>query len=865
MAAAEDNAMYSSQDGRRGFAEKNPKNRHTLSRYREKVLTKGNRPTINVGYPRRLRRRVLVGLEYLWISVITTAALQGVFVLAVEANCKDVTVLESGVPCELRQSILKAHNELRENIAAGLVKGQPPAGNMLEMYWDDDLATSAQNWANRCNFAHNPSTDRKVGRFEIGQNIAELKSLSAATSADKEFELVIKTWFNEHKNYKFGQSVSASNNVEHYTQIAWATTERIGCGSTLFITKDNKRNRIFICNYGPRGNELGQSPYNPGMKNCPSSFKASKRYPHLCSPNKEPRTRCSPSAGGKNKRKGLRKSERQLARQNIMTGFSIGSSLDDDSLESWRGRNYEEDFSSEYDEVPLYRGLNNKGHPEEDDNPNNPPYYPAISQVSTRRTENVNYFNGDLEIKDLPQAKEESLEGGHAPEVRRFDLEFDEDIEDFSSDKGVIPPDESFDTPFEAETTEILDINRDQSLDPNIQDGGQDLGEDDFYYRILANADYRQSENRNLFNPNVEEVEEKDEDAQKSNYNRFQLESISGNGNSSRQDEIGSVEGLSTITPLLRKLVESPGKSTGEIEERREDDGNEGNLEVRKSYPVYNVQDSGDEMESRNLGAYNNSELRSSLNSDDNSNFYLRRMDQQGQVESENRYIYGTAFRIFDDFGQEVQQTGYRKLLIPQNIQNNNSTKFSSNNGDQPGPEKNPSQFEERKNREVNEPDFRKSGNDQILKEIAEENDEQHNIQARKDVIDTEIQNGKYDDRIAAEKNSGITENDFTKLSPEKIQPREAGNPNRDSDEASKDEEVKTNDKLDASVIPDSDVNGARYLGKNINNDAEVTEEEYKNAEGGGSDLEGINNENDNMDEGVDNTDGGQPADNIKG
>ena len=70
--------------------------------------------------------------------------------------------------------IVSLHNKLRSQVALGqefrgVAGAQPPASNMLEMSWDDELAVVAQRWADQCQFGHDSVRD--VGRFKVGQNV----------------------------------------------------------------------------------------------------------------------------------------------------------------------------------------------------------------------------------------------------------------------------------------------------------------------------------------------------------------------------------------------------------------------------------------------------------------------------------------------------------------------------------------------------------------------------------------------------------------------------------------------------------------------------------------------------------------------
>lgn len=62
----------------------------------------------------------------------------------------------SGLSGGEREIILHEHNKLRQLVATGRYPGQPGAENMREIVWDDELAARAQQWANNCEFRHDP-------------------------------------------------------------------------------------------------------------------------------------------------------------------------------------------------------------------------------------------------------------------------------------------------------------------------------------------------------------------------------------------------------------------------------------------------------------------------------------------------------------------------------------------------------------------------------------------------------------------------------------------------------------------------------------------------------------------------------------
>jgi len=197
-------------------------------------------------------------------------------------------VLSSGVSRPQMREILRVHNELRAQIANGLEKRgrpgpQPPAANMEQMEWDDELARVAQAHADQCVFAHDCSKCRKIERFLVGQNLYIYKQTrkSAATNWTRG----ITDWYDEVE--LFGKErvkpFRFSTDVGHYTAMVWSNTNKVGCGMTEYI--DGKwLAKLYTCNYGPAGNYIGGEMYSKGKacSKCPSGMSCSTSYPGLC-------------------------------------------------------------------------------------------------------------------------------------------------------------------------------------------------------------------------------------------------------------------------------------------------------------------------------------------------------------------------------------------------------------------------------------------------------------------------------------------------------------------------------------------------------------------------------------------------------
>ncbi|XP_074660381.1 cysteine-rich venom protein triflin-like [Tubulanus polymorphus] len=94
------------------------------------------------------------------------------------------------------------------------------------------------------------------GKFMSGQNMGQ----GLASWND-----VMTAWYNEVKLFTYGSSEYDTKQIGHYTQMVWASTNRIGCGAS--VCRNDKREYVFyVCNYSPPGNQAGvvTTPYKSG-------------------------------------------------------------------------------------------------------------------------------------------------------------------------------------------------------------------------------------------------------------------------------------------------------------------------------------------------------------------------------------------------------------------------------------------------------------------------------------------------------------------------------------------------------------------------------------------------------------------------
>jgi uncharacterized protein YkwD len=121
--------------------------------------------------------------------------------------------------------VLSAHNAFRADHCA-------PA-----LTWADDLAASAQAWAEACVFAHDS------GRG-FGENLAG--------GSEQPTEL----WYAESADYKY-TAPGFSAGTGHFTQVVWRASTKLGCGRAQCSF-----GVYYVCRYAPPGNVLGQFEQN---------------------------------------------------------------------------------------------------------------------------------------------------------------------------------------------------------------------------------------------------------------------------------------------------------------------------------------------------------------------------------------------------------------------------------------------------------------------------------------------------------------------------------------------------------------------------------------------------------------------------
>ncbi|WP_426755724.1 CAP domain-containing protein [Myxococcus sp. Y35] len=157
----------------------------------------------------------------------------------------------AGVPSvkDFSRDMVTAHNLARSRAQPAPRPALPP------LAWSAEAARKAASWAKACRFEHNPD------RGDFGENLA------AATPGAWNTSQVVKSWADEAADYDYRRNTCKKGKVcGHYTQVVWRKTTAVGC-ATVMCNKNSPFGaqfptwQLWVCNYTPPGNWVGQRPY----------------------------------------------------------------------------------------------------------------------------------------------------------------------------------------------------------------------------------------------------------------------------------------------------------------------------------------------------------------------------------------------------------------------------------------------------------------------------------------------------------------------------------------------------------------------------------------------------------------------------
>ena len=168
--------------------------------------------------------------------------------------------------------ITAAHNAVR-----AMVSTQTP---LPPLVWSQTLADYAQQWATQLATTmcaqpqHRSGSELQAKNY--GENLATFEGRGTA-GAVSTAQKAVDAWAGEVACWTYG-SISGggpsgtekcdmacymqmnSDGCGHYTQIVWRKSTQLGCGVATCMNGQYSED-IWICNYAPAGNIIGQAPY----------------------------------------------------------------------------------------------------------------------------------------------------------------------------------------------------------------------------------------------------------------------------------------------------------------------------------------------------------------------------------------------------------------------------------------------------------------------------------------------------------------------------------------------------------------------------------------------------------------------------
>ncbi|KAF7226589.1 cysteine-rich venom protein-like [Nothobranchius furzeri] len=183
----------------------------------------------------------------MFLVLICILMLQDVHAACIVADvCPENTMVQA--------EIVDVHNDFRRAV-------DPSAADMLMMTYSEELAEHAQAWVNNCTMKHGPPSARMIDGYEVGENLFFSPSPTSWKS-------VINAWYDEKSHYVYPNGSRDGTRINHYTQLIWNSSYRVGCGLNLCNST-----YFYDCRYYRAGNFKRWPPYKLGKPcaSCPNN------------------------------------------------------------------------------------------------------------------------------------------------------------------------------------------------------------------------------------------------------------------------------------------------------------------------------------------------------------------------------------------------------------------------------------------------------------------------------------------------------------------------------------------------------------------------------------------------------------------
>ena len=152
---------------------------------------------------------------------------------------------------------LQIHNCARKTVDPA------PTVAIPNLAWSSTIASTAQTYANQCNYAHS-------GNQSYGENIYAAAPAAPGDSRDTALSDATSSWISEEPDYNYAANTCTptgnNHTCGHYTQVVWRATTQVGCGAAYCTTNSPFGSNFptwtfVVCNYSPPGNFNNQRPY----------------------------------------------------------------------------------------------------------------------------------------------------------------------------------------------------------------------------------------------------------------------------------------------------------------------------------------------------------------------------------------------------------------------------------------------------------------------------------------------------------------------------------------------------------------------------------------------------------------------------
>ncbi|MBF0154278.1 MAG: SCP-like extracellular [Magnetococcales bacterium] len=149
---------------------------------------------------------------------------------------------------EMAEAMVVIHNQHRGRVGVDSLSWSPQLADYARE-WAKTLAAQGCSMRHRTEHLHGENLYwHSAIRWSDGRR--EIASVTP--------QKVVDSWADERRDYDYDQDRCTPGRMcGHYTQVVWHTTREVGCAMQLCPDQG----QIWVCNYDPHGNIVGERPY----------------------------------------------------------------------------------------------------------------------------------------------------------------------------------------------------------------------------------------------------------------------------------------------------------------------------------------------------------------------------------------------------------------------------------------------------------------------------------------------------------------------------------------------------------------------------------------------------------------------------